>query len=130
MNANNLKNLRITEQHMAAFWERMEQIYGSKFTSEFGNAIDFWFRAFTERKLSAYHLKQGLEACMDGGEQFPPSLPKFLAMCKPKKHEAHVEFEDKQPSLEQKHKEKQLAMAQLHRFEEMVKKHKALPQAE
>ena len=123
MNANDLKDLRITEQHMAAFWERMEQIYGSKFTSEFGSAIDFWFRAFTERDLRAADLKRGLEKCLDAGEQFPPSLPKFLSYCRPKRHAAHVPFEKEKPmSLEDKRKAKLVANEQLAQLHKLVSK--------
>lgn len=32
-------------------------------------------------------MKAGLRACMKSGEPWPPSLPEFLAMCRPPKRE-------------------------------------------
>ena len=37
--------------------------------------------------MSADELKEGLRACMNNGNAWPPSLPEFLAMCKPAKRE-------------------------------------------
>lgn len=37
--------------------------------------------------MSADELKEGLRACMNNGNAWPPSLPEFLAMCKPQKRE-------------------------------------------
>lgn len=96
----------ITERHMAALWERMEKIYGKRFTEEYGNAIDFWYRAFQEKGLTGEDLRTGLNACLDSGDQFPPTLPKFLRMCRPMRAAAHVPFEPT-PRLSLEHRQQQ-----------------------
>jgi len=83
----------IDERIMEALWSRLGHIYGNKFSDEFGNSIEFWFRAFQEKGLCAEDIKHGLDACLDSGDQFPPTLPKFLRMCKPVRAAAHVPFE-------------------------------------
>ena len=83
----------ITERHMEALWRRLEAIYGSKFSDQFGTAIEVWFRTFQEKGLGTDDIKRGIDACIDSGDQFPPSLPAFLRMCKPLRAAAHVPFE-------------------------------------
>jgi len=82
-----------TSRHMEALWGRFEAIYGKKFAEEFGDAIEIWFRTFQERGIKPEDIKRGIDACLDSGDQFPPSLPKFLRMCKPLRAAAHVPFE-------------------------------------
>lgn len=40
--------------------------------------------------LSPEQIRTGLDACLSGGQHFPPSLPEFRALCKPpqRKNEA------------------------------------------
>ena len=83
----------ITSRHMEALWGRFEAIYGKKFAEEFGDAIEIWFRTFQERGIKPEDIKRGIDTCLDSGDQFPPSLPKFLRMCKPLRAAAHVPFE-------------------------------------
>jgi len=106
----------ITERHMEALWQRFEAIYGKKFGEEFGNAIEFWFRAFQEKGLRGEDLKRGLDACLDSGDQFPPSLPKFLRLCKPMRAAAHVPFEPL-PRLSLEHRKQDQVKLKTHLVE-------------
>jgi hypothetical protein len=96
----------ITERHMEALWRRLEAIYGVKFSDQFGTAIEVWFRTFQERGLGTDDIKRGIDACIDSGDQFPPSLPAFLRMCKPMRAAAHVPFEPA-PRLSIEHRKQQ-----------------------
>jgi len=96
----------ITERHMEALWRRLEAIYGTKFSDQFGTAIEVWFRTFQEKGIEADDIKRGIDACIDSGDQFPPSLPAFLRMCKPLRAAAHVPFEPA-PRLSIEHRKQQ-----------------------
>lgn len=63
-------------------WERMAKIYGHKWTSSYGDADDGTWRAGL-RGLTRKHIAHGLTKCVRGAEVWPPSLPEFIAMCKP-----------------------------------------------
>lgn len=65
-------------------WERLAEIYGHRFTSAYGfdsqaAAGITWQQGL--RDLSAQQIATGLSACMASGEQWPPALPEFRAMC-------------------------------------------------
>jgi len=66
-------------------------LYGHKFTSTYGEtAVDedgqltgagrTWSAALGD--LTHEQLVNGMRACKDGGEEWPPSIPSFVAMCK------------------------------------------------
>jgi hypothetical protein len=103
----------ITSRHMEALWGRFEAIYGKKFSEEFGNAIEIWFRTFQERNLKPEDIKSGIDACLDSGDQFPPSLPKFLRMCRPLRAAAHVPFEPAPRLSLENRKQNQQKLSQL-----------------
>lgn len=82
---------------MANLWERLTHLYGHKFTSTFGEAAvkdgkltgaaQTW--ASGMRGLTGEQIAQGLRACFDraealppGKEDWPPTAPEFVAMCK------------------------------------------------
>lgn len=93
---------------MEALWRRLEAIYGTKFSDQFGTAIEVWFRTFQEKGIEADDIKRGIDACIDSGDQFPPSLPAFLRMCKPLRAAAHVPFEPT-PRLSLEHRKQNQA---------------------
>lgn len=43
--------------------------------------------------LSRDELKRGVMACLESGEAWPPSLPEFVALCKPKKRENEAMYQ-------------------------------------
>lgn len=78
-----------TPQHLrtaAKFWLRMTEIYGHKWTSAHGETpTDLWSTALSA--LSGEAVKAGLHACLTSGDAWPPSLPEFLAVCRPPRRE-------------------------------------------
>lgn len=70
----------------AKFWLRMTEIYGLKWTSAHGETpTDLWSTALSA--LSGEAVKAGLHACLTSGEAWPPSLPEFVALCRPPRRE-------------------------------------------
>jgi len=75
---------------MANLWERMTHLFGHKFTSVYGESaiIDGTLTDVAQtwasglRGLTGDQLADGLRACVDCGEAWPPSLPEFVGMCK------------------------------------------------
>jgi len=72
-------------------FEQLGYLYGHKFTSTYGEtavnedgqltgAGRTWSAALGD--LTHEQLVNGMRACKDGGEEWPPSIPSFVAMCK------------------------------------------------
>lgn len=76
---------------MRRMWERLTAMYGHAWTSVHGvtphdmatGALsmsgDTWARALAG--LSAQQIAAGIQACVAEGKEFPPSAPRFRAMC-------------------------------------------------
>lgn len=65
-------------------WARMAAMYGHTWTSAYGDnpgglAADTWATALSG--LTADQLATGLRSCVAEGGEFPPSAPRFRAMC-------------------------------------------------
>lgn len=71
-------------------WERMTHTYGHKWAAVFGaSAVDpagrltdvaqTWRSGL--RAVTGEQLAQGIRACIDSGDKWPPTLPAFRAMC-------------------------------------------------
>lgn len=77
----------------------MARIYGVAWVSMFGaHDDDTWLRGLSD--FTPQDLSIGLEACAkqtpdEDGNLFPPNLPKFRSMCKPK---------DNRPAYFEEHK--------------------------
>jgi hypothetical protein len=75
---------------MLNLWERLNHIYGHKFSSTYGESA-FNEDGLTEaaktwasglRGLTGDQVANGLRECVDCGEAWPPTLPEFVKMCK------------------------------------------------
>lgn len=68
-------------------WTRMAEIYGHKWTSNYGasDSEGTWAKGLAD--MSNTDLKRGFFACLNNGEAWPPSLPEFRALCKAPKRE-------------------------------------------
>lgn len=70
----------------AKLWLRMAEIYGHKWSSQMGDTpTELWSMALSG--LSGDEIREGLKSCITNGNAWPPSLPEFLAMCRPPKRE-------------------------------------------
>ena len=67
-------------------WLRMGELYGHKWASQMGTApSELWLKALSG--LSDEQVKVGVNACLYSEDQWPPSLPEFVARCRPSKRE-------------------------------------------
>lgn len=83
----------LNDKTLINLWERLNHIYGHKFSSAFGESA-FDGKGVTEtartwasglRGVSGDEIAAGLRECVDSGESWPPALPEFVAMCKGRK---------------------------------------------
>lgn len=59
-------------------------LYGSKFVDQWGSQNPAQLKAYWGERLAGFsgdELRRGLDAC--GGRAWPPTLPEFLALCRP-----------------------------------------------
>lgn len=72
----------------------MAEIYGHRWTSNFGdshNARVTWQKGLADRTPG--QIAEGLRACLDRPDSWPPTLPEFRALCLPVTPEpAHAPF--------------------------------------
>lgn len=77
---------------MDNLWERMNHLYGHKWSSAYGElasdangelteTASTWARGLNG--LAGQELAHGLEGCVSRSDPWPPSLPEFRALCKP-----------------------------------------------
>lgn len=75
----------LDDRTMRLLWLRMGEIFGAhRWTSSYGEdatrgAGRTWAKALGG--LTPQHLALGIEACITRGEDWPPPLPEFRAMC-------------------------------------------------
>lgn len=93
---------------MTVIWDKMREIFGSKFTYSFGDyPNDAWFRIVGG--LTREEITTGLEACLNWEDKFPPDAREFKKLClKKKKQEGrtYLGIEYKPTSLLRMDKEK------------------------
>lgn len=79
---------------MIHLWERMTHLYNHKWTAKYGETAVKQNNTLTDvartwvaglRGVTAKQMATGLQACCESGDDWPPSLPKFRAMCVGKK---------------------------------------------
>lgn len=80
---------------MDEVWVRMSEIYGHRFTSSYGiDPNDTWAKGLHD--MTPQEIGHGLAACitMSKGNEWPPNLAEFRAMCRPQRLcAAHKAFE-------------------------------------
>lgn len=82
--AENGRSSRQSEQIMRRLWLRMTEIYGHKWTSAYGEdagsgAGVTWAKGLAG--LGPQDIADGVEAALISSDEWPPTLPKFRAMC-------------------------------------------------
>lgn len=70
--------------------------------------------------MSFDELKRGLSECLNSGNAWPPSLPEFLAMCKPTKRENAAMYRNV-PQLPAPVSDKATAAANLAKLRQLVR---------
>lgn len=66
---------------MWELWERMGEMFGHQWASQQGDSPnDTWLRGCAD--LSVEQLSEGLKALLKRGDDWPPSLPAFRALCR------------------------------------------------
>ncbi len=88
--ASNGSETTLTPKLLINLWERMTHIYGHRWISAYGESAVYDGELSDTAKTwgSGLHgvngdqLAQGLHACIERADPWPPSLPEFAAMCK------------------------------------------------
>lgn len=83
----------ITDKTIINLWERMNHIYGHKFSATYGesavkgNELTATARTWQTglRGVTGEQIAAGLHECIDCGESWPPALPEFVKMCRGKR---------------------------------------------
>ena len=75
------KQKLLPEETMSVLWVSMAQMYGTKWTHNYGDEPNATWAAGLAG-LTDRHIARGINAVMDSGEEWPPSLPKFKSLCK------------------------------------------------
>jgi len=70
--------------------------------------------------LGSEQIRRGLEACVTSGDAWPPSLPEFMAMCKPAKRENAAMYLNV-PQLPAPVSDKETAAANLRKIRQLVR---------
>ena len=66
---------------MLVLWVSMAEMYGTKWTHHYGDEPNTTW-ACGLAGLTDRHIARGINAVIDSGEEWPPSLPKFKSLCK------------------------------------------------
>ncbi len=71
----------LTETNMKHIWLKMSQIYGHKWTSNYGDQDDdnTWLSGLQD--IPEDMILAGLKKCLSRQDPWPPSLPEFRQMC-------------------------------------------------
>lgn len=81
----------IGRSHIDRIWERMSQIFGHKWSSSFGaEPSETWLAGLID--MTEEEIRTGLVACLNWAEEWPPTLPQFRSLCRPRREEAHKVF--------------------------------------
>lgn len=71
----------LTETNMKHIWLKMSQIYGHKWTSNYGDkdGDNTWLSGLQD--IPETMILAGLSKCLSRQDPWPPSLPEFRQMC-------------------------------------------------
>lgn len=79
----------LTPKMIVSLWERMSHIYGHKWTSTYGESAVIgseltdtaktWASAL--REITGQQIADGLRACLEREDTWPPTLPEFKQLC-------------------------------------------------
>jgi hypothetical protein len=79
----NLRNSRLLDRELVIhLWTLMTEMYGHKWTSQFGDEIDpnnVW--AASLKGVTKDQVKHGLNCLVLQGAEWPPSAPEFRKLC-------------------------------------------------
>ena len=77
---------------LASLWVSLAEMYGAKFTSQYGETpLQTWAIGLSGK--SAADIGQGIEGLKERGSDWPPSLPEFVRLCETKQNkQAHKEW--------------------------------------
>ena len=91
MTSSNLDRPTITQSHIDRLWQHMGACFGHKWTSSFGMVpSETWLAGLVD--MTPTELQTGLVACLTWESEWPPTLPQFRGLCRPRREEAHQTF--------------------------------------
>ena len=72
---------QLPAETLSVLWVAMAEMYGTKWTNHYGDTPNATWAAGLAG-LTDRHIDRGINAVMDSGDEWPPSLPKFKSLCK------------------------------------------------
>jgi len=75
----------ITPRQMAALWRRMEELYGRRWTESWADdehAMAFWHSRLSAHRITPEQIAAGFVRLESAGDDWPPSLPRFISLCR------------------------------------------------
>ena len=109
--SSNLDRPTIKQSHIDRLWEHMSATFGHKWISSYGVApSETWLAGLID--MTPEELKTGLLTCLTWEQEWPPTLPQFRNLCRPRKEEAHQVYQ-RLPEPEE-HREKRKAIGLAH----------------
>lgn len=90
----------------------MAATFGHKWVSSYGaEPSDTWLAGLID--LSQEELKTGIVACLSWEAEWPPTLPQFRSLCRPRREEAHQVYRKLPEPPEEVQKRKEAGISHL-----------------
>lgn len=111
-------------------WQRMTQLWGHRHLSAWGQCADangnltdtaeLWLQGLGRFTLP--EIADGVTEMVEKGQEWPPTLPEFMAMCKPKRLAPYHKMAKALPAPEV---DRAIAYAELKKIRALIAKRKA-----
>ena len=111
-------------------WQRMTQLWGHRHLSAWGQCADangnltdtaeLWLQGLSRFTLS--EIGNGVNKMVEKGQEWPPTLPEFMQMCKPKRLAPYHKMAKALPAPEV---DSAIAYAELKKIRALINKRKA-----
>jgi len=115
---------------MMRLWERMTQLWGHRHQSAWGQSVDangnltdtaeLWLQGLGRFTLS--EIGNGVNKMVEKGQEWPPTLPEFMQMCKPKRLAPYHKMAEALPAPEV---DSAIAYTELKKIRALLNKRKA-----
>ena len=115
---------------MMRLWERMTQLWGHRHLSAWGQSVDangnltdtaqVWLQGLG--KYTLREIADGVTEMVEKGQEWPPTLPELMQMCKPKRLAPYHKMAEALPAPEV---DSAIAYAELKKIRALIAKRKA-----
>lgn len=90
--ASNYDRPTITQSHIDRLWQHMSATFGHKWISSYGAMpSETWLAGLVD--MTPEELRTGLVTSLTWEQEWPPTLPQFRNLCRPRREEAHQVYQ-------------------------------------